>query len=261
MSPAARRPRLPPVIGHRGAAAIAPENTLAGFRAARRAGARWVEFDVRLSRDGKGVVIHDATLERTTGRPAPVARTSLADIRACDAGSRFSPDFAGEAVPGLDETLSVLSTLGLGANIELKSCGRRNRALVAEVIEALARRRHAPPPVLISSFSPAMLRAVRGRDPHVPLGLLLKRRRRRDWRRLARALGCCSVHCAERGLSRDVVEGIRQAGFAVVVYTVNDPARARELRAWGVDALISDTPGALLAALADGVRCGKAAVQ
>lgn len=243
---------LPPVIGHRGAAGLAPENTLAGFRAAQRAGVAWVEFDVRLSRDRQCVVIHDAGLERTTGRRAPVSRTDLADMRGYDAGSRFSPEFAGEGVPGLDDTLKLLATLGLGANLELKPCGRRNPALVAALMETLSRRGRGAPPVLVSSFSPALLRAVRRCDARLPLGLLLKRRRRPGWRRIARALGCLSIHCADQGLSADAVRLIRADGFAVAAYTVNDAGRGQELRGWGVDALISDMPDLLLASIAAG---------
>src|SRR5437016_10954345 len=89
-------PQLPPVIGHRGAAARAPENTLAGLRCARELGCRWVEFDVRLTADGALVLCHDARLDRTTTGSGRVSTQSLAAIRECDAGSRFDPAFADE---------------------------------------------------------------------------------------------------------------------------------------------------------------------
>lgn len=241
--------RLPSVIGHRGAAGLAPENTLAAMRAAGRAGAGWVEIDVRLSRDHECVVVHDANLERTTGRRARVSRTRSADMGRMDAGSWFSSAYSGETIPGLGDALALLSSLGLGANVELKRCGRLNRALVAATLATISRRgRPGDPPLLISSFSPTMLQAVRRRDPAMPLGLLLRARRRRDWRRIAHRLGCVSVHCAERGLTADAVQRIRSAGFAVAAYIVNDPARARELRSWGVGSLISDVPDVLVAA-------------
>src|SRR5205823_5258846 len=89
-------PMLPPVIGHRGAAASAPENTLAGLRRAKALGCAWVEFDVRLTGDGALVLCHDAALERTTSGSGRVSATSLAAIAKCDAGSWFDPSFAGE---------------------------------------------------------------------------------------------------------------------------------------------------------------------
>jgi len=245
-------PRLPRVIGHRGAASLAPENTLAAMRAAHDAGALWVEFDVRLSRDRECVVIHDATLQRTAGRRAAVSRLPLEALRHCDAGGWFSPNFAGEPVPSLAEALALLSELGMGANVELKSCGRRNEALVDAVLRTLAAVcRAGVPPVLVSSFSPALLRAVRRRDRVLPLGLLLERRWRRDWRAVARELGCFSVHCADRDLRAGDVAGIKSAGYAAVVYTVDDPERARELLSWGVDSMICDGPGRILAAIGD----------
>src|SRR5437764_8171860 len=97
---------LPPVIGHRGAAASAPENTLAGLRRAKALGCTWVEFDVRLTADGALVLCHDARLDRTTDRTGRVAAQSLATVRQCDAGSRFGPAFAGEPVPTLGEALA-----------------------------------------------------------------------------------------------------------------------------------------------------------
>src|SRR5207249_5332732 len=86
----------PPVIGHRGAAAYAPENTLAGLRRAKALGCAWVEFDVRLTGDGALVLCHDPRLDRTTSGSGLVSATSLAAIRECDAGSWFDPSFAGE---------------------------------------------------------------------------------------------------------------------------------------------------------------------
>src|SRR5271154_6533668 len=111
---------LPCVIGHRGAAASAPENTLAGLRRAKALGRSWVEFDVRLPGDGALVLCHDPRLDRTTSGSGLVSATSLAAIRELDAGSWFDPSFAGERVPTLDEVLSLASELDLGANIEIK---------------------------------------------------------------------------------------------------------------------------------------------
>src|SRR6185437_14318437 len=105
---ATNRPLLiPRVIGHRGAAARAPENTLAGFRRAAELGCRWVEFDVRLSADRRPMVFHDDTLERTTDGAGAVGATSLDMLLRCDAGGYFAPAYRGERIPMLDRTLAL----------------------------------------------------------------------------------------------------------------------------------------------------------
>jgi hypothetical protein len=133
--------RLPRVVGHRGAAASAPENTLAGLRRAHQLGVGWVEFDVKLSGDGVPILMHDAVLERTTDGKGAVADTAYADIRALDAGAWFGPEFAGERVPSFDEAIDLLLSHGLGANVEIKPCPGRERETGAAVARRLAKGR------------------------------------------------------------------------------------------------------------------------
>src|SRR5579859_520454 len=93
---------LPAVIGHRGAAASAPENTLAGLRRAHALGASWVEFDVQLSRDARCILLHDDTIDRTTSGRGKAAAMELDALRRVDAGAWFSPEFTGERIPTLE---------------------------------------------------------------------------------------------------------------------------------------------------------------
>src|SRR5687767_7844700 len=93
------------IVGHRGAAGLAPENTLASFRRAWELGADIVELDVHLTTDGQVIALHDATLDRTTSGTGPVAVLTLAEVQSLDAGSQFAPEFAGERVPTLAEVL------------------------------------------------------------------------------------------------------------------------------------------------------------
>jgi len=95
------------VIAHRGGAALAPENTLAAFRRAIALGADYVEVDVRCTRDGRLVLLHDGTVDRTTDGAGPVAELDYAALRRLDAGRAFSPDYAGGRVPSLDEALRL----------------------------------------------------------------------------------------------------------------------------------------------------------
>jgi glycerophosphoryl diester phosphodiesterase len=237
---------LPPVIGHRGAAALAPENTLAGFRAAAAAGARWVEFDVKLTQDGVAVLMHDETLERTTDGRGAVARTPFAAIAALDAGGWFGPAYRGERVPTLDQAFAELDRLGLGANIEIKPCRGRAaptaEAVVAAVAASWPRRLPAP---LVSSFEPDCLAVVRDRAPQLARGLLLKRLSR-DWRRAVETLGCVSVNLGYRQASAAAIAEVLASGLKLVMWTVNEAVEGARLLAAGATAIITDRPDGLL---------------
>ncbi len=238
---------LPRVIGHRGAASIAPENTLAAIRAAAGAGAKWVEFDVRLTADRRCVVIHDAGLKRTTGRAARVAALSFTEIRRLDAGGWFGPQFAGEKVPELTETLDLVDEVGLGANLELKPSGPRNRDLASAVASLIGpKNRVSGPEILVSSRSAVLLGEIRDAGCVLPQGLVM-RVPRPDWRNRTRRLGCASLHCRADFLTPALVAEIKQAGLSLAAFTVDDPAQARLLWSWGVDTLFSNNPGRLLA--------------
>lgn len=244
--------RLPRIIGHRGVAARAPENTLAGFRKAAALGLEWVEFDVRLTADGHPIVIHDAALDRTTDGCGPVAEASFEEVRALDAGSWFGPDHAGERVPSLEEAIELIAGLGLGACVEIKPDPRRRVEAGRTVMVVLGRcwPRGRPRP-LASSFDPAILAAARGVAPSWPIAFLMRRPTPR-WRAKAKALGCRTVHCRHDGLTRRSVRRLKAAGLPLAVYTVNEPARACVLLEWGVDSIITDAPDAMLEALARG---------
>ena len=233
---------LPPVIGHRGAAAYAPENTLAGLRRAKALGCSWVEFDVRLTADNQPVLLHDNRLERTTDGRGRVSAMSLAAVRRHDAGQWFHSSFAGERVPTLEEALMLLAELGLGANVELKAARGKEAVTGAVVAELLARTWPADPAhLLISSFQRAALAAARDRAPHIARGILF-RRVPKDWRKLAAGLGCLTVHADQQRLRSAVLSEIRRAGYSLLAYTVNDPERAKILFDFGVKSVFSDVP-------------------
>jgi len=237
---------LPPVIGHRGAAALAPENTHAGLRAAATAGARWVEFDVKLTADDVCVLMHDETLDRTTDGQGRVAETPLAALRRLDAGRRFAPAFAGERVPTLVEAIGELERLGLGANIEIKPCpGRAAPTAEAVVAAVTASWPQRLPPPLVSSFEPDCLAVVRDRAPQLARGLLLKRLSR-DWRRAVEALGCASVNLGYRQATAAGIAEVLNSGLKLVMWTVNEAVEAARLLAAGANAIITDRPDGLL---------------
>jgi glycerophosphoryl diester phosphodiesterase len=244
-------PLFAPVIGHRGAAGCAPENTLGGLRRARALGCNWVEFDVRLTADGELILLHDERLERTTDGSGKVRALPLSIIRRHDAGSWFGPSFARERVPTLAEAVEVLGELGLGANVEVKAA-RGREAETGAVAADLLTRLWPPqlPAPLISSFLPPALAAARDRAPEIARGLLV-RGVPRHWRIRAESLGCVTIHVEHRRLRPTIVAEIRESGYSVLAYTVNDAARARELFAWGVASVFSDVPHMILDGASD----------
>lgn len=232
---------LPPVIGHRGAAARAPENTLAGFRVAKLLGCRWVEFDVRLTGDGALVVCHDDRLERTTSGRGAISKLPLAKIRALDAGTWFKARFAGERVPTLEEALAQCRELGLGANVEIKAEDSQGPATAAAVAATLDRLAGGHSPVLVSSFLEDAVAEAKRRMPKIPRAMLF-RKVPRNWAEIAGELGCATVNADQRYLTEGLVAEISAAGYPVLAYTVNEAARARQVFGWGVTSVFSDAP-------------------
>jgi glycerophosphoryl diester phosphodiesterase len=241
--------RLPRVIGHRGAATYAPENTLASLREAARRGATWVEFDVKLSADGVAMLMHDESLKRTAGLDRLASIASWTEISRLDAGSWMAPRFAGERVPSFAEAIACLGEEQLGANIEIKPCPGREARTAQAAVEIL--RAHWPahlPTPLLSSFKDAALAAALDAAPEYPRAILIDELRD-DWRSRAQAVGAVGVNTNGKKLTAGRAAEIKAAGYLLSAYTINDPAKARELVALGVDCVITDSPDVILTAL------------
>lgn len=237
----------PRVIGHRGAAGIAPENTLGGLARAAEIGCTWVEFDVQISRDGAPVLMHDANLLRTTGLDMPVRLVHANRLAELDCGSWFGPEWSGERVPTLAQALDACAVLGLTPNIEVKyDCGalrRLSRAVAAVIAERWPSGRTPP---LVSSFSLRALYWSRLAAPRQPLALLMWQRPVRFWTLHARRLRCRAVHVDATLAQPRLIARARAKGLDRGVYTVNDVAAAAALRDIGVDYIITDRPDLLL---------------
>ncbi len=241
--------KLPRIIAHRGSPRAAPENTLASFRRAAADGAKWVEFDAALTLDGRVIVFHDDTLERTSDGAGIIAKTPFDALGTLDAGGWFAPEFCGEPIPTLEETLEALASLGLGFNMELKvDLGREvELAACALPIADACWPANAPVP-LISSFSRQAVAAAKESAPDWPRGLIFDRRPD-DWPEVGQILELATLNGNYQHLTRECVAEMDDSGYAVLAYTVNDPARADELFSWGVKAVFTDVPGDMLRAL------------
>lgn len=252
------------VIGHRGNRAHAPENTLESLLEAVALGADAVEFDLHVSRDGTLVVIHDATLERTTDGRGPVAERSLAELKRLDAGARFTRDGGrsfpwrgrGVKVPTFDEVIEALPR-DLPCIIELKT------PAATELVKAAIARHGIAQRVIVAGFDPLATRPLRGAGfalgactPDVAQLVVPALARRRLGPQAFQAL---CIPPRWHGIPVPVAalaRALRGSGTAIHVWTINDPVQALRLWAHGVQGIISDDPGAILAA-----RRGAAAVR
>jgi glycerophosphoryl diester phosphodiesterase len=226
---------LPRVIGHRGAAAYAPENTLESFREARRRGASWIETDVKLTADGVPILMHDESLKRTTGVDRLVAETPAVDLPS--------------DVPTFEAAIACWRELGLGANVEIKPCPGREVETARVAVETL--RRCWPselPAPLLSSFKRASLAAAKDAAPEFARALLFGEIDR-NWRARAEEVGAVGVNTDGSKLTAPQAVAIRAAGYLLGVYTVNDGAVARALVGMGAQCVISDAPDVIVAAL------------
>lgn len=230
--------QLPKVIGHRGAASYAPENTLESFREAHRRGARWVEIDVKLTADGVPIVMHDSSLKRTTGVDRLVALTAAVDLP--------------KEVPTFEQAIACFGELGLGCNVEIKPCEGREAETARATVDTLRRCWPAQlPSPLLSSFADVSLVAARQAAPEFDRAILLGEIRD-DWRTRTDAVGARGVNTNGAKLTAPRGVEIRKAGYTLSVYTINDGDVARALVGMGVDCVITDAPDVILKALAQG---------
>ena len=232
------------VIGHRGASAHAPENTLAAFRRAVELGARFVETDLRVTRDGRFVLLHDAKVNRTTNGRGRVANFSLAELRRLDAGAWFSPSYARERVPTLEEALDLAESLGFRIYLELKA--RLKSGQMIELARML-RERRALARVVLLSFSARALARMRAVEPSLRTTLLVGRRGPAIGP--ARRVGATVLAPWHERINRRMMRRARKAGLGVVAWTVNDPGDIRRMIELGVDGIMSDWPERVAQAL------------
>jgi glycerophosphoryl diester phosphodiesterase len=226
------------IVGHRGAAGVAPENTLPSFEAAWAAGVAWVETDVRLTEDGVPVLLHDATLDRTTTGHGPVSAVTWEELQVVDAGVRFAPEFAGTRVPRLDEMLAAASGRS-GVLIELKAEAERADLLVQRVLEAVAAA-GAESWVRLISFEAALLERVARAAPHLATGFIASAAD--GILETALRLGCAAVHPRLTALSPPLVAAARAAGLRVNAWTANAAEQVTAAAEVGVDEITTDHP-------------------
>lgn len=242
-----------PIIGHRGNAARAPENTIESFRQAVELGVDALELDVHLTGDGHVVVIHDPTLDRTTDQSGRVDRMSLAEIQRADAGARFTRDRGqtvpyrgqGITVPTLDEVLGRFSATPLLIELKTEAASQATRDLIE--------RHGAKQRCIVAAFNENAMTAFHGSG-------IAQGGSRRDtamllWRALMRVpvsrvdFNVLCMPPSHRGVPLPVggyASMLAPLGVPVHVWTIDDPLEAERLRRRGVRGIISNDPGAML---------------
>lgn len=239
----------PPVIAHRGAKSVAPENTLAAIRAAREQGANWIELDVKISYDGVPVLMHDETLDRTTNGSGFVAEATWEEISSLDAGASFNTQYKGERVPHLSDAINALLQNNLSLVVELKPCPGRSRATTMVTMIELAKLwPEGGSYPLVSSFDAESLQMAAQLEPHWPRGLILDSWDP-EWRQKMAAVTARALTVEESLLTEERINEVSSLRLPLLAYTVNDPVRAKELLAMGVTAVYADDPRAILRAL------------
>jgi len=237
--------KLPKIIGHRGCADYAPENTLEGLHTAADMGVEWVELDVKLTKDDIPIIFHDDTLERTTNGSGNVKDFTLQELKELDAGSWFAEGFYGSTIPTLEEAVDVLIERDLGLNLEIKPCAGRERDTAEVALDMLSTIWDAHDQLLISSFSYVSLEAALEVADDWHRGFLLPAEWPENWAEMAEYLRVSTINVNGNEATQEQIQTLLELQKPILAYTINDPVRARTLQGWGVDGFFTDCPDVL----------------
>jgi glycerophosphoryl diester phosphodiesterase len=234
------------VIGHRGCAGEAPENTLASFQLALEQGCDGIELDIHLSRDGQLIVCHDPTVNRTTDGSGWIYEMTLEELKQLDAGAWFQDRYRGQRMPTLEEVLDLMPQ-DQWINVEIKhSYGRHIEPRLAELLKARGRMETT----VVSSFDHKSLVHLKKLLPDVKIGLLYMENLVNHVK-LAEMTGVQvhSLHPYYRNIDQADIQAAIAHGLSLYPYTINDEAQLRLFIDYGVTGIITDYPGKLRALL------------
>ncbi|MEZ9154320.1 glycerophosphodiester phosphodiesterase family protein [Vibrio sp. 10N.286.49.E11] len=230
------------ITGHRGAASLAPENTLVSIEQAAKAGAKWIEIDTQLSADGIPMLFHDKTVNRCTNGTGNIADLDLTALKALDAGSWFGSEFAGTTIPTLSEALDKCLELDVTLNLEIKIYDDKAIQPLVEKVAALIEQKQFPTEkLLISSFKKEALSLCQQIMPEVKRGFICE-----VWNDFSleslKSLDLYSIHIDHRILDEKIAKAIKASGAVLKIWTLNDPQLAAKYFNLGVDNIITDVP-------------------
>jgi glycerophosphoryl diester phosphodiesterase len=240
------------ITAHRGAKAVAPENTMAAFKAAMDAGADFAELDVQHTKDRQIVVLHDADFMRMGGDPRRISELTAAEVAAIDIGRKYVPPFSGEHAPMLEEVIDLVRGR-MKINIELKY-NVPDPGLAPAVVELL-RREGFIDQVVITSLDYAALKQVKILEPRLRTGHIVTAAMGDVLRTEADFLSLNSAKATS-----SLVRRARAVGKEVAVWTVNDPEVMLRMIERGVDNIITDDPALLVRVMRERAELSKAEI-
>ncbi|MGD7045628.1 glycerophosphodiester phosphodiesterase [Jeotgalibacillus proteolyticus] len=230
------------LFAHRGSCTMCPENTMAAFRQALREGADGIELDVRMSRDGYVVVIHDRTVTRTTNGRGTVAGLTLQQLRSLDAGSWYNEACKDEKIPTLEEVLQWIQATELELNIELKTEDDPYPGIEQAVLDLISEYA-LQDRIVLSSFNIETLKRLRELDASVKLAYLISEQTEEA---VTKALSLKSdLHCQLSFMKTEEAEKAVQEGIAIRLYTVNEAEELISINLNYIEAVITDALGVL----------------
>ncbi len=237
------------VLGHRGASAYAPMNTLPAFEMAAEQGADGIELDVWLSKDGEAVICHDETIDSTTDGTGYIWDKTLAELKLLHAGNKFAERYPTVQIPTLTEVFNAVGDV-LFINIEIKADPAMKRG-VELVVADLIKHHRMQERVIVSSFSAEVLAQFRLIAPEIPIGFLHRADEPASMRETALIANLPheADHPHYREITPEYVARQKTLGRRINVWTLDDPQRAQEMAALGVDGIITNTPDVILKAL------------
>ena len=230
------------IIAHRGFSARYPENTAVAFEKAIELGVECIEFDVYLTRDGHLVVIHDATIDRTTDGTGRVDGLTLHEIRRLDAGSWFGPEFAEERILTLAETLQLIGDRAQ-KNVQLKADDNSRGELTRMAVNEIDRQDAIGHAYIASEQGTIEL--VKSIDPRVEI-CNLSVNPTSDYIARSAAIGCRILQPRHHQVDRAFVQDAQEQGMQVNPFFANDEPEMRRLISCGVDGILTDHPDLLM---------------
>lgn len=229
-----------PYIAHRGGGHLAPENTLAAMHVGAAQGFTMFEFDVKLSSDNVAILLHDDDVDRTSNGKGPAKAKTFQELSLLDAGSWHSAAYAGEPIPSFVSVARYTRANGIACNVEIKPCPGREAETGAEVARLCAEYwQGAEVLPLLSSFEEPSLAEAQRVAPHLPRALLVEDLPA-DWEERLKKYGCIALNIDQKDATPELIQAVHAAGYRIAAWTVNDPARAKELLGWGMDAIFTD---------------------